>query len=252
LEDDMAMVTARARAVMVTGSALFWGGLGYLALTQAPRFITWSPPEGPIIVAEPRVKPIVPPKIDLPKPEPIKQVKDAIIRPPEAPPVLRTRATPTRNIAVDAPASDIPTGNAPLAPALGTGDGIETVEPGPTLVLPSELALTTIPEPAPELAAKEPPRPPLVLNPVRITGSSPTFPTRALERGVEGEVVLAFTVAANGQVESLSIVSESPSGYGFGRAALAAFRNWQFQPQTIDGVAVAYPARYTISFKLED
>ena len=41
-------------------------------------------------------------------------------------------------------------------------------------------------------------------------------------------------------------------GYGFSEAARKAVEAWTFQPQTIDGIAVAYPARYTISFKLED
>lgn len=92
----------------------------------------------------------------------------------------------------------------------------------------------------------------LIINPVRIAGANPIFPRKALDREVNGEVTLSFTVTSQGKVSNLVVIGESPRGYGFAEAARRAVEAWTFQPQTIDGIAVAYPARYTISFTLTE
>jgi periplasmic protein TonB len=242
------------RTATVAGSAIIWGTLGYLALTYVPKFEKPIVDDGPTITVVP--KPI--PR-DLPPPPPPIE-KDDPVKPKQVD--LRTNPTPvpqtptTRTAKTDRPnplAGELPAGPPPVAPSASG-----TLEPGPVVAgLPEPVALETPPTLAPPIAEPAPiPAPPpvakLVVNPVKVSGANPTFPNRPLEAGISGEVTLSFTVTPNGRVEDITILSEEPRRYGFARAAQEAISNWTFQPQTIDGIPVAYPARYTISFKLED
>ena len=102
-----------------------------------------------------------------------------------------------------------------------------------------------------------PPAPPAPARPATITNVSwsrqprPEFPARAQERGIEeGTVVLLCSVEANGAATNCSIVSETPSGAGFGREALSSMRSARFAPGTVDGVAQGGQARFTVRFRL--
>jgi periplasmic protein TonB len=236
--------TALFRTSAIAGSALIWGVFGYLALTYVPKIM---PPKPIIDVTIEGVTP-VPPE---PPPPPI--VKDTVKLTPDTPPVTTTQTTPTLTVRPTTPNTANPlqgefqAGPPPLAPATGT----ETLNP-PTVIEiapPEPIVVPTLVEPE---VTPPPPAPRLVINPVRVSGANPMYPPRALERDIMGEVTLSFTVSASGSVENIQIADEQPKGYGFARAARDAISGWRFQPQTIDGVAVAYPARYTFSFKLED
>jgi periplasmic protein TonB len=239
------------RLVTITGSALLCGSLAYMALTVAPkleRIIEIEPP-GIDMVDPPKPIVILPPPPVTP-PE-VKQTPDLrVAEPTSTPPPLTVRnpATTTRN---PLPPSGMRAGNPPQAPATSDGTGIGTlsiVPPEDVWIAPVEappIAQPT-PIPAPLPVAK------LVINPVKLSGANPVFPNRPLDAGISGEVTLSFTVTPNGRVENITILSETPRRYGFARAAEEAIATWVFQPQTIDSIPVAYPARYTISFKLED
>jgi protein TonB len=69
----------------------------------------------------------------------------------------------------------------------------------------------------------------------------PVYPDRPLDLEKEGDVVVAIAVGAGGVVTDADIVSEDPQGYGFGKAALAAVRRWEF--------ATATPGTYTVTVK---
>jgi periplasmic protein TonB len=235
------------RTAAITGSAVIWGTLGYMALTYVPKFD--RPKDDPTltIVGVPPIPKPVPPKPEIKPPEP----KNPIVRSDEVtaklPSVMTTRTpksatlNPLSGQLPAGPVSDAPVTFAPTPPL---DQGREWEEP---------VVLATAPTLPPVVAAPPAPTAPrLVVNPIRISGANPVFPTRPLERGVSGEVTLSFTVSPTGTVENIAVTGEDPRGYGFARSAREAIAGWTFQPQTIDGVPVAYPARYTISFKLED
>ncbi|MEJ2611572.1 MAG: energy transducer TonB [Candidatus Thiodiazotropha sp.] len=103
---------------------------------------------------------------------------------------------------------------------------------GPYLGFKPELPTTMAVEPVPKM--RFPPR----------------YPQRALVRGVEGRVVLKFTINQDGSVSDATVIESEPAGY-FEQAALRAIRRWQFHPKVIDGKAVARSATQTIKFNLK-
>jgi protein TonB len=80
----------------------------------------------------------------------------------------------------------------------------------------------------------------------------PIYPRRAAERGVEGYVLLEFTVTELGTVANPVIIEEDPPGY-FGRAALNAARKFKYRPKVVNGEPVPVSGvRNLITFELED
>ncbi|NBB64869.1 TonB family protein, partial [Pseudomonas sp. ODNR1LW] len=109
-----------------------------------------------------------------------------------------------------------------------------------------------IPGPPPPPAPPAPVRPPVITSVNWSRQPRPEFPERAQERGIEeGTVVLSCTVQPNGSATNCSIVSETPTGAGFGREALSSMRSARFSPGTVDGVAQGGTARFTVRFRLQ-
>ncbi|GAB4364884.1 MAG: hypothetical protein Kow0060_22130 [Methylohalobius crimeensis] len=82
-----------------------------------------------------------------------------------------------------------------------------------------------------------------------VVRTPPLYPTAAKRRGIEGYVVLEFTVTETGQIKDPKIVESYPSDV-FDRAALRAVRNWRFRPKEEGGKPVAVQARQRLEFKL--
>ncbi|HYD89151.1 MAG TPA: TonB family protein [Vitreimonas sp.] len=76
------------------------------------------------------------------------------------------------------------------------------------------------------------------------------YPTRALERGVEGSVTLNCLVDTGGALHC-DVVSETPANWGFAQAALRISRDYQMVPATRDGTAIAARHRMVIPFRLQ-
>lgn len=78
---------------------------------------------------------------------------------------------------------------------------------------------------------------------------APVYPSRALSRGLEGYVIVEFTVTQAGAVKDVFVV-ESTSSL-FERAAVEAANKFKYKPRVIDGVAVEVPGvRNKITFEI--
>jgi TonB family protein len=74
---------------------------------------------------------------------------------------------------------------------------------------------------------------------------NPEYPAEALAQKLQGPVVLQARVGRDGSVEDLKIVR----GYFIlGRAAIAAVKQWRFQPYSVNGHAAAIQTLITINF----
>ena len=68
------------------------------------------------------------------------------------------------------------------------------------------------------------------LTPTPITRESPAYPHGALSRGVEGSVLLEYTVNERGRVVSPRVLEATPPGV-FEGAALRALSRWRYEPR---------------------
>jgi TonB family protein len=74
---------------------------------------------------------------------------------------------------------------------------------------------------------------------------SPIYPAEGLPQKLHGAVVLQAVIGRDGNVEDLKIVR----GYFvLGKAAIAAVKQWRFQPYTINGHAVSTQTVITVNF----
>jgi protein TonB len=79
----------------------------------------------------------------------------------------------------------------------------------------------------------------------------PIYPHQAQTRGLEGRVVVEFTVTGQGTVADPHVIESSDPV--FDRAALAAVTKFRYQPRIIDGVAVTVPGvRTEFAFRLDN
>lgn len=78
----------------------------------------------------------------------------------------------------------------------------------------------------------------------------PQYPERALQRGIEGRVLIEFTISKSGSVKDAKVVAYEPNTI-FNKAALKAVRQWKYNPKIVNGKAVEQPGvRIAIPFKL--
>ena len=78
----------------------------------------------------------------------------------------------------------------------------------------------------------------------------PQYPRRALSRGIEGYVIVEFTVTTNGSVKDPVVVEAVPPNI-FNRAAMKAALKFKYKPRVIDGEPVEVPGvRNKITFAI--
>lgn len=81
---------------------------------------------------------------------------------------------------------------------------------------------------------------------------APIYPSRALERGIEGWVLLEFTVAETGAVKDPVVLEYEPSTI-FNSAAIKAALKFKFKPRIVNGEAIEVQGvLHKITFVLED
>jgi protein TonB len=98
-----------------------------------------------------------------------------------------------------------------------------------------------------------------VRGPVRISGmvvdgllirkTMPVYPPIAKATGMQGTVVLQATIARNGTIANLHVVSGSTM---LQQAALDAVRNWLYRPYLLNGEPVEVETTVNVVFKLQN
>jgi protein TonB len=115
---------------------------------------------------------------------------------------------------------------------------------------PASAPATTQPTSQPVRATPPPPRGAVVwAQRPSARRISELYPSRALREGVGGRVELNCSVRAN-QSLACSVASESPTGLGFGQAALSASSSYRANPTLSDGsTSNGAPARIVVQFQ---
>ena len=81
---------------------------------------------------------------------------------------------------------------------------------------------------------------------------APIYPRRAQSRGIEGYVIVEFTVTKQGRTKDIRVVSSKPKSTIFHKAAIKAAAKFKYKPRTEDGKPIEVPGvRNKLTFKLE-
>jgi len=152
--------------------------------------------------------------------------------------------TPAAPSAVDAPT--------PAAPA-NPGSGSSTPAPAPE---PEKAAADPVPAPeaAPEPATPPPAQRPATIflregmtRPSRLDGRDPEYVPAARAAGIEGTVVVLYTIGESGDVERVRVLKNLPV---LGAACAATVKRWRFSPYVHEGRRVSVLVRQAFVFKL--
>lgn len=230
-------------------SSLVFHGVLILAVLLVPLLLPQSISQRELLVT--LVAPIGPP----PPPPPPPAVLPAATA---APAVVKQQVRPVAPEALVMPTA-VPKEIAkivdePIAPPVGVIGGVVGGVPGGIAggVLGGVLAANAAAAlPAPAIAPPPPPPPPppkvtAPSSPVRVGGSvreprpvrmiPPVYPSLASKARVSGTVVLEATLTVDGTVEQIKVVSGHPLLVD---AAIAAVRQWQYEPTLLNGEPIA-------------
>ncbi len=83
-----------------------------------------------------------------------------------------------------------------------------------------------------------------------VTNAKPRYPERLRELGIEGTVVVRFTVDTTGRVDSRSAQILSATNPQFSRAVLDALEGFRFKPAEVGGRHVAALAEMPFEFRI--
>lgn len=80
-----------------------------------------------------------------------------------------------------------------------------------------------------------------------VSQALPRYPQMALERGIEGRVVMSITIMPDGSVRDVRVVSARPQGY-FESTAVRAVQTWRYKPSRV----TRYNVIVHMDFELRD
>jgi protein TonB len=86
--------------------------------------------------------------------------------------------------------------------------------------------------------------------PRAIIQTDPTYPSRARLMGIEGVVLVRFTVLKDGTVSNLKILSANPKDL-FEDAVLETVPRWKYEPGRVHGNPVEWTKRTEVIFRLD-
>jgi periplasmic protein TonB len=78
------------------------------------------------------------------------------------------------------------------------------------------------------------------------------YPQRGIAAGVTGSASLNCLVLPTGAVTDCNVTSETPGGYGFGRAAEGLSRYFRINPRTVNGAAEGSRVNINLRFSLPE
>jgi len=143
-----------------------------------------------------------------------------------------------------------PSKNPPIADLAARNVAREdTVESAPSV----QMASGSVREDMPRLAAEAGPLPRFggtvsqVVPATVLQRVNPIYPPQARTQGIGGNVILDATIAPDGSVPKVKVISGPPS---LADAATRAVRQWRFSPAVLNGKPVEVEQRITIVFKL--
>jgi protein TonB len=122
---------------------------------------------------------------------------------------------------------------APMAPTM-VMSGRGTSAAAPVIVAPAKMGETVATVQVKKMMVKASGSDRDTVPLVRI---EPAYPQRAVERGIEGWVLVRFTITPIGTVKDVVVVESNPPKV-FDDAAVQAVLHWKYNPKIEDGVAV--------------
>ncbi len=181
-------------------------------------------------------------------PEPIEPPESIESIEPAEPTQQATNAIATQPFDV-APTNDEPAMDPPPA-TMATAD--ETPDPnqaepesGPLPEQPTPDSPTREPM---QLASLEPMPTAEIRGGALLEQTVPAYPAVAVRQGREGHAEVRLRVDRDGRVVDAEIIRETPSGLGFGKAAVQAVEQWRFEPFTRNGEAIDHEIRTGFDF----
>lgn len=128
---------------------------------------------------------------------------------------------------------------------LATVAGVVVVVMTTTFVAADAPSITSAPEPTAPAHKKEAPK--------LISRVDPVYPESARAKKVEGLVVVEATISDKGDVTSVSVATgpDGDEGKALAEAAMAAVKQWKFEPAKMDGKPVELKYNVTVNFKLD-
>jgi protein TonB len=131
------------------------------------------------------------------------------------------------------------------------GGQLEKPPPGPTG--PGGPGEGTEPEPPPKPKPIAKPKTIFLRadmpKPERVSGEDPTYPDAAKQAGIEGTVVLLFTITPEGTVTNIRVIKDLPI---LGELCKKVVRSWKFKPFIYQGAPTSVIMRQPFTFKLTD
>lgn len=100
-------------------------------------------------------------------------------------------------------------------------------------------------------APAAPPIPREITNPAWVRPPMPEFPEQAIAAGIaSGRVTLSCVVLPDGLMHDCVLRNETPAGYGFAAAAIAATARARVSPRTVDGAAVGARVTFSVRYQM--
>ena len=85
--------------------------------------------------------------------------------------------------------------------------------------------------------------------PTKVADVAPVYPPEAQEARVQGVVVMELTLSRTGEVSDVEVLRSTPL---LDEAAVAAVRQWRYEPTLVDGEPVSILMTVTMNFRLRD